>query len=870
MPKKLINTGTSNDSGNGDSLRSAFTKINENFNELYTLTGSSNTASEVDIKGSVFADDSTLIVDGVNGILNGNLNGNVTGNVTGDLTGNVTSTTSSSSFANLAITSTLDLTGASVSSDVNFGTNDLTGINNITIGGNLLTSAMSPLLATSSHGQNLTLAGGQSTSGDGGDAIINAGSGTGTNGKIKIGGSNTVTITIGDGSNTVDYPSGTTVDFTGATITGTSFLTSVAFADLTSKPTTIAGYGITDAISSASPAFTGAVDFTGATSVDFTGATISGTNFLTSVPAQSFASLTGKPTTIAGYGITDALALGTSSTTALAGDTALFDGAFTSLTSKPTTIAGYGITDALALGTTSTTALAGDTALFDSTTSNVAIGQSASAGAEAVAIGKGTAGVGDYAQAIGNNAGNSGQGVAAVALGSQAGETSQGTKAIAIGQYAGQTTQATNAIAIGEKAGNVEQSIECIAIGKDAGAGASVTATYVSGGVSGDPITMVVDDTTGIIAGMRITGTGFTYTLLEQQQKVLSVDNATTITIDAIANNGTPSGTLTFKSAQEFYSIAIGSSAGLTSQNAGAVALGYHAGMTAQMGAVAVGSRAGEVTQGNGGVAVGVDAGRTNQGLHGIAIGKFAGNSNQSQKGIAIGYQTGETSQGEYSIAIGERAGETNQHANSIILNASGSLLNSVQTDQFIVKPVRNAGGTHSLEYDPTTGEVTYDTIGFSGAFTDLSGKPTTLAGYGITDAANTSAETTFTADVKFDTGVEEKFATLTGSTGVTTMDCANGHIHYLTTPAGDITANFTNLGLTAEYATNLTVVIDQGNTEYEITAVQIGGAAQTIVWQGNSAPTGTANGVDSFSFTILNDGGTYVVLGQMVAFGGV
>ena len=50
--------------------------------------------------------------------------------------------------------------------------------------------------------------------------------------------------------------------------------------------------------------------------------------YLTSVPAQSFASLTGKPTTIAGYGITDA-----------------FDGAFSSLTGKPTTLAGYGITD---------------------------------------------------------------------------------------------------------------------------------------------------------------------------------------------------------------------------------------------------------------------------------------------------------------------------------------------------------------------------------------------------------------------------------------------------------------------------------------------------------------------------------------------
>jgi hypothetical protein len=65
------------------------------------------------------------------------------------------------------------------------------------------------------------------------------------------------------------------------------------------------------------------------------------------IPAQTFASLTSKPTTIAGYGITDA-----------------FDGVFASLTSTPTTIAGYGITDALALGTSSTTALAGDTALF--------------------------------------------------------------------------------------------------------------------------------------------------------------------------------------------------------------------------------------------------------------------------------------------------------------------------------------------------------------------------------------------------------------------------------------------------------------------------------------------------------------------------
>ena len=66
----------------------------------------------------------------------------------------------------------------------------------------------------------------------------------------------------------------------------------------------------------------------------------------------TFASLSGKPTTIAGYGITDALTLGTTATTALAGNTTF---SFASLTGKPTTIAGCGITDALTLGTTSTT-----------------------------------------------------------------------------------------------------------------------------------------------------------------------------------------------------------------------------------------------------------------------------------------------------------------------------------------------------------------------------------------------------------------------------------------------------------------------------------------------------------------------------------
>ena len=92
------------------------------------------------------------------------------------------------------------------------------------------------------------------------------------------------------------------------------------FASLTAKPTTIAGYGITDAFDGAFSSLTGKPT------------TISGYG-ITDAFDGAFSSLTGKPTTISGYGITDA-----------------FDGAFSSLTGKPTTISGYGITDAYTTG----------------------------------------------------------------------------------------------------------------------------------------------------------------------------------------------------------------------------------------------------------------------------------------------------------------------------------------------------------------------------------------------------------------------------------------------------------------------------------------------------------------------------------------
>jgi hypothetical protein len=119
--------------------------------------------------------------------------------------------------------------------------------------------------------------------------------------------------------------------------------------------------------------------------------------------------------------------------------------------------------------------------------------------------------------------------------------------------------------------------------------------------------------------------------------------------------------------------------------------------------------------------------------------------------------------------------------------------------------------------------------------------------------------------------GAEEKYSALTGATGTVAHDCDNGKMFYHTTPAADWTANFTNLNLNQyKFSTSVGIVVTQGGTAYIPNAVEIGGVAQTIIWQGNSTPTGTDNGTDAISFTIMRDGSTYIVLGQLTSFGGV
>jgi hypothetical protein len=67
MAIESINLGSSVNAGDGDPVRTAFTKVNSNFTEVDgRLVALEDGNITTDLKGSVFGDDSTLLVDGVN------------------------------------------------------------------------------------------------------------------------------------------------------------------------------------------------------------------------------------------------------------------------------------------------------------------------------------------------------------------------------------------------------------------------------------------------------------------------------------------------------------------------------------------------------------------------------------------------------------------------------------------------------------------------------------------------------------------------------------------------------------------------------------------------------------------------------------
>ena len=213
----------------------------------------------------------------------------------------------------------------------------------------------------------------------------------------------------------------------------------------------------------------------------------------------------------------------------------------------------------------------------------------------------------------------------------------------------------------------------------------------------------------------------------------------------------------------------------------------------------------------------------------------------------------------------------TDQNTDTLTITATGGGLANLVDDT-----TPQLGGTLDLNLNSITseGNISIQTVTnpypIDIGTSSVTGSAVNIGSQALNTPVNISGESNFGAHATFDRGVHERFYTITGATGTVTHNCWWGHVWYHTGVAADFTANITNLGLEQEDATNVAIVINQGNTGYIPNAIEIAGVAQTITWNGNSTPSATDNGIDTFSFTIMNRGGTYIVLGQMVSFGGV
>jgi len=114
-------------------------------------------------------------------------------------------------------------------------------------------------------------------------------------------------------------------------------------------------------------------------------------------------------------------------------------------------------------------------------------------------------------------------------------------------------------------------------------------------------------------------------------------------------------------------------------------------------------------------------------------------------------------------------------------------------------------------------------------------------------------------------------------TSGTENMNLFSGsHMYHTSNAAGNFTLNVRS---SASVALNTTMAVGetttavfsvtQGSTAYYLTALTIDGNAQTVKWQGGTAPAaGNASSVDVYSFVITKTASaTFTVLGSLTKF---
>lgn len=199
--------------------------------------------------------------------------------------------------------------------------------------------------------------------------------------------------------------------------------------------------------------------------------------------------------------------------------------------------------------------------------------------------------------------------------------------------------------------------------------------------------------------------------------------------------------------------------------------------------------------------------------------------------------------------------------ANGYTLNASE--LNTYLMNQSVIV-FADATARSTALTSPTEGMVTYlsDTNAleyYTGSAWATVGADTTLTNVLITAPRET---TNIQADA---TSGTENLNLLSGS-----------HMYHTSNAAGNFTLNVRSsasvaLNTTMSVGETVTAVfsVTQGSTAYYMTALTIDGNAQTVKWQGGTAPSaGNASSIDVYSFAITKTASaTFMVLGSLTKF---
>ena len=316
--------------------------------------------------------------------------------------------------------------------------------------------------------------------------------------------------------------------------------------------------------------------------------------------------------------------------------------------------------------------------------------------------------------------------------------------------------------------------------------------------------------------------------------------------------------------------VAIGNTAGLTSQGASTVAVGSEAGSVTQgQYAVALGGGAGKTTQGSGAIAIGYVAGYNNQGASSVAIGSNAAQSGQGSQSVAIGIAA--NSAGNNATALGGYSSAGHTNATALGFQAATTTNNTIQLG---ADGVTVAGST-AITNVRTSGTVTAGTVTYPNTHNSTAGQVLTTNASGVASWATPSSISIGTIGASNTNG-----ASITS--GVLNLAPADG------TNGGIVTASAQTLAGTKSFSSSMAIGTasapvssaalevtssTQGFLPPRMTAAQRNAiaspAAGLIVWCSNCSMNGELEVYNGSSWTNVTGGAPQAAFSVGATYGG-